>query len=139
MTKHSPSPCTGRKFAKERLAKHEKICKSVGNRSRKVFDPSKARVAGTEAEKFARHADQKFAKYEAAAKAKKSNWRAKSEAFRAAMRAGRDPTAPPPPSLEEQDYVQCDSCGRKFNQSAAARHIPKCRASTSIRNPLRRR
>eukprot|EP00039_Didymoeca_costata_P014412 m.232537 g.232537 ORF g.232537 m.232537 type:complete len:54 (+) comp16020_c0_seq2:123-284(+) len=31
---------------------------------------------------------------------------------------GRDKNAPPPPSLEEQDYVQCDSCGRTFSQQA---------------------
>ena len=122
----------------ERLPKHEKICKGAASQRRKVFDPSKARVAGTEAEKFARHADRKAAKYEAIAKAKKSNWRAKSEAFRAAMKAGRDPTAPPPPALEEVDYVQCDSCGRRFNQAAAERHIPKCRSSAGIRNPVRK-
>ena len=25
------------------------------------------------------------------------------------------------------DYVQCDYCGRRFNQSAAERHIPFCK------------
>lgn len=33
---------------------------------------------------------------------------------------------PPPPPSENPDYVQCPHCGRKFNESAAARHIPKC-------------
>ena len=25
------------------------------------------------------------------------------------------------------DYVQCDYCGRRFNESAAQRHIPWCK------------
>lgn len=33
---------------------------------------------------------------------------------------------PPPPVSENPDYVQCPHCNRKFNESAAARHIPKC-------------
>lgn len=33
---------------------------------------------------------------------------------------------PPPPPSENPDYVQCPHCGRRFNQAAAERHIPKC-------------
>ncbi|KOB78879.1 Uncharacterized protein OBRU01_01541 [Operophtera brumata] len=34
---------------------------------------------------------------------------------------------PPPPPSENPDYVSCPSCGRRFNQGAAERHIPKCK------------
>lgn len=126
----------GRNFLIARLDKHESICKRTSSKPRKVFDPTKARVQGTDAEKFLRKSKANEKKYEAAAK-RKSNWRAKSEAFRAAMRAGRDKNAPPPPSLEEADYVPCPSCGRTFSQTAAERHIPRCQQSKSIRNPRR--
>lgn len=33
---------------------------------------------------------------------------------------------PPPPVSENPDYVKCPHCSRSFNESAAARHIPKC-------------
>lgn len=33
---------------------------------------------------------------------------------------------PPPPKSENPDYVQCPHCNRKFNETAAERHIPKC-------------
>ena len=35
---------------------------------------------------------------------------------------------PPPPPVDEEydDRVQCPHCMRKFNATAAERHIPKC-------------
>lgn len=33
---------------------------------------------------------------------------------------------PPPPPSSNPDYVQCPHCGRRFNETAAERHIPKC-------------
>lgn len=33
---------------------------------------------------------------------------------------------PPPPPSDTSDYVPCPHCGRKFNDAAASRHIPKC-------------
>jgi len=132
----SKVPCSicGRMFNEDRLGVHVRICKKAANKPKKVYDAASARVDGTEAAKYKRQAS----KAKAAAPKKKTNWRAKSEAFRMAMRAGRDPNAPPPPSLEENDYVTCDSCGRTFSEAAADRHIPKCRSSQGIRNPLPR-
>ena len=45
-----PCPNCGRKFAAERLAKHAKVCKDSAKKlaKRKVFDPVKMRVDGTE-------------------------------------------------------------------------------------------
>ena len=71
------------------------------------------------------------------ADAKKGNWRKKHEEFIAAIRAAKEMQAhlarggklsdlPPPPPSENADYVQCPHCSRRFNEGAAARHIPKC-------------
>ena len=65
-------------------------------------------------------------------------WKKDREALRNALRSGRELEAakangtmhllPPPPPVEDEydDRVQCPHCGRKFNATAAERHIPKC-------------
>ncbi|KPJ01111.1 Protein FAM164C [Papilio xuthus] len=40
--------------------------------------------------------------------------------------SGKLSDLPPPPPSENPDYVSCPHCGRRFNQAAAERHIPKC-------------
>lgn len=71
------------------------------------------------------------------AAAKKGDWRRKHEEFIAAIRSAKQVQAhlakggklsdlPPPPPSENPDYVQCPHCSRRFNSSAAERHIPKC-------------
>ena len=47
----------------------------------------------------------------------------------AAVEAGGGNIAdlPPPPKSENLDYVKCPHWERKFNQTAAERHIPKCK------------
>jgi hypothetical protein len=66
---------------------------------------------------------------------KKSKWKAQSEAFRSAMKAssGNDtgPTLgkggiPIPAPEVYDDRTECQFCGRKFNETAAERHIPQC-------------
>lgn len=68
---------------------------------------------------------------------KKADWRRKHEEFIAAIRSAKQVTAhlakggklsdlPPPAPSENPDYVQCPHCSRRFNASAAERHIPKC-------------
>jgi hypothetical protein len=42
----------GRCFASDRIAKHQEICTKTTKKKRKVFDPVKQRVTGTEAESF---------------------------------------------------------------------------------------
>jgi len=42
----------GRHFASDRVSKHEPICQKSQTKKRKVFDPVKHRVQGTEAEKY---------------------------------------------------------------------------------------
>mmetsp|Transcript_13732 Transcript_13732/g.14295 ORF Transcript_13732/g.14295 Transcript_13732/m.14295 type:complete len:107 (+) Transcript_13732:2095-2415(+) len=75
-------------------------------------------------------------------------WKADSEAFRQAMKQARQvslaqkksqetgiplakllPSKPSDPANDPvyAGYIQCPTCGRRFNETAGARHIPKCR------------
>ncbi|XP_037941708.1 zinc finger C2HC domain-containing protein 1C isoform X1 [Teleopsis dalmanni] len=141
-----------RNFNEDRLAKHEQICQKMAKKKRKIFDVSKHRVQGTEAEQFVKKATKTshttkpttMAKPSVAAStstnattSKKNNWRQKHEEFIAAIRAakqlqvhlakgGKLSDLPPPPPSENPDYIQCPHCNRRFNEAAAERHIPKC-------------
>ncbi|XP_034238460.1 protein transport protein sec31-like [Thrips palmi] len=126
-------PVCSRRFLPDRVAKHQEICNRSTHKKRKVFDPVAARVKGTEAESYVRRA-----KNAPEPKAlKNSNWRRKHEDFIQTIRAakqvqshiasgGKLSDLPPPPPSDYSDYVPCPHCGRKFNQTAADRHIPKC-------------
>uniref|UniRef100_A0A3B4ZCB7 Zinc finger C2HC domain-containing protein 1A n=1 Tax=Stegastes partitus TaxID=144197 RepID=A0A3B4ZCB7_9TELE len=66
---------------------------------------------------------------------KQSNWRRKHEDFIATIRAAKSltqvikdggPLPPPPPPTYDPDYIQCPYCQRRFNESAADRHIKFC-------------
>ncbi|XP_063387341.1 uncharacterized protein LOC134673306 isoform X2 [Cydia fagiglandana] len=143
-------PCSvcGRRFAEDRLAKHEGICRKAQTKKRKPFDALKHRLAGTEAEPFiSKLRKGNTASNAAPAKAKplNSSWRQKHEEFIQAIRAakqvqqhlaagGKLSDLPPPPPSENPDYVQCPHCNRRFNQAAAERHIPKC-ASFQFNKP----
>lgn len=139
-----------RNFLEERLAKHEEVCRKMTTKKRKIFDATTHRVKGTEAEKYLRRGTKtssvapkpalaavKPTQGAAASGDKKSNWRKKHEEFIAAIREAKKVQAflakggklsdlPPPPPSENPDYIQCPHCSRRFNQSAAERHIPKC-------------
>lgn len=69
-------------------------------------------------------------------------WKNKSEQLRAAMKAsrimakakaeGKDLSTielPTVPDLGAADMVPCPHCGRTFNESAAERHIPRCKTT----------
>lgn len=95
---------------------------------------------GTEAESYLRKpisAARAAPKASTAAAPKANNWRSKHEDFIKAIRAAKEMQAylakggklsdlPPPPPSENLDYVQCPHCQRRFNEGAAARHIPLC-------------
>jgi hypothetical protein len=130
-----PCKCCGRKFNPDRLAKHQTACEISAAKAakRKVFDQSKARLAGTEMagnkHKASKAQEEKYKK----AAEKSKNFKAKSEAFRAGLRAAKDPNAAPAPPTVNPDYVQCPHCSRNFNEGAAERHMPKC-AESAARN-----
>ena len=126
-----------------------------------MFDSTKARVTGGKADaemaKYVadkKQADRKIAEGRRDSQGKRakaqSAWKSKSSAFREAMRQGRavqkalkDGTALPPmdatPSEPDPSLVPCPKCGRTFNETAAARHIPRCKGSNPTRRPGARR
>ena len=53
--------------------------------------------------------------------------RAAKAAQRHLAAGGKLSDLPPPPPMDTSDYIQCPHCGRKFSDSAADRHIPKCK------------
>ncbi|KYQ46617.1 hypothetical protein ALC60_14366 [Trachymyrmex zeteki] len=127
----------GRSFAQNRIDYHEEICMKTTTKKRKQFDPVMNRVKGTELEPFVKKG---FAKRETKTKKPetKPDWRRKHEEFINAIRYARETQAqlaaggnlsdlPPPPPSDTSDYIQCEHCGRKFNRSAAERHIPICK------------
>nr|XP_014276820.1 uncharacterized protein LOC106681161 [Halyomorpha halys] len=127
----------GRCFLKDRLKVHEGICKKSTTKKRKVFDPVKHRLAGTEAEPYLRKGPTQAKPTKSVALKPKSDWRKKHEEFIATIRAAKQvqdhlakggslKDLPPPPPMDTSDYVQCPHCGRKFTEGVADRHIPIC-------------
>ncbi|XP_003738239.2 zinc finger C2HC domain-containing protein 1C [Galendromus occidentalis] len=121
-----------RGFLPERIDKHREACRRMESRPRKVFNATAMRTAGTEQETYI-----KRGAHQREVQVKKSNWRAKHEDFLNTVReakkvqdhlarGGKLSDLPPPRPSENPDYVQCPHCGRKFDESVAERHIPKC-------------
>ena len=50
-------------------------------------------------------------------------------ANRGPANGGNDGSSVPFISEPDPDYVQCEHCNRRFNETAAERHIPICAAS----------
>ncbi|KAJ3413221.1 hypothetical protein HDV05_008281 [Chytridiales sp. JEL 0842] len=147
-----PCPLCSRKFAgEERLEKHVAACSKM-KKPRKVFDTTKARVKGTELEQYALKktfegsngsgAKGKNTHENTPIKPKKANWRVKHENFIRMVRANRGPANgekgdfQPVISEPDPDYVLCEHCNRRFNETAAERHIPIC-AQTKHRSMLK--
>ncbi|CAN9506139.1 unnamed protein product [Ophioblennius macclurei] len=126
-------------FLPKVLEKHSKICEKQAAKKRKVFDSSRQRAEGTDIStlKPLKPKSHSSAAAEKAEPPKKpSNWRKKHEDFIAAIRASKKisqiikdggPLPPPPPPTVDPDYIQCPSCQRRFNSSAADRHIAWCK------------
>lgn len=154
-------PCTicGRKFKAEAHAKHVGICQKVFQSKRKVYNTTEHRLPdASEAPELAevrRRAAMAAKKGEVGIGEKpgekkelKTNWRIKSEAFRAAMKdaqivekfkkEGRPLSELPPAratAAELDDRTQCPHCGRKFGQNQAERHIPQCKTTKNKAKP----
>lgn len=135
----------GRNFNKDRIDKHISICLKTSQKKRKVFDVTKMRVSGTEAERFVK----KGISAKEQPKPKKTNWKKQHEEFIATIRqakevqrhlaaGGKVSDLPPPPPSDTSHYVPCPYCGRKFDGGVAERHIPKCKNIISNKKPLRK-
>ncbi|VDL40949.1 unnamed protein product [Hymenolepis diminuta] len=72
------------------------------------------------------------------AEKKRDNWRMRHNEFiktirsakayqSAVSKGGNAPLPPPPPSAIDPDLVKCPYCNRRFNETAAERHIPFCK------------
>lgn len=81
-------PMCKRNFNNDRIEKHETICKKTTSKKRKVFDATKHRVQGTEAEAFVKKSA-KTVKKKPEAPSKKANWRQKHEEFIQAIRSAK--------------------------------------------------
>nr|XP_022907327.1 zinc finger C2HC domain-containing protein 1C-like [Onthophagus taurus] len=125
-----------RRFAPDRLQIHEDICGKTGQKKRRTYDAVKHRIQGTELEPFVKKVARAPSRVRTPS-SKRSNWRQTHNDFISTIRAAKQAQAyvakggklsdlPPPPPSSNPDYVQCPYCGRKFNQAAAERHIPKC-------------
>ncbi|EFX84838.1 hypothetical protein DAPPUDRAFT_46633 [Daphnia pulex] len=148
----------GRNFASDRIEKHEGICAKTKSKKRKVFDITKMRVKGTEAESFVlappgrnnqpnTHTTNN--KKPISEDGKKADWRKKHESFIEAIRAakamqkhlkagGKVSDLPPPPPSDTSDYITCPYCQRRFAPGAADRHIPKCSTILSNKKTVRK-
>uniref|UniRef100_A0A6P7GER9 Zinc finger C2HC domain-containing protein 1C-like n=1 Tax=Diabrotica virgifera virgifera TaxID=50390 RepID=A0A6P7GER9_DIAVI len=130
----------GRRFAEDRVQKHEEVCSKTGKKKRKAYDATKHRVMGTELESYILPSKGKAKANNMKVSTKnppKKDWRRTHEEFIAAIRAAKEAQThlakggklsdlPPPPPSTNPDYVQCPHCNRRFNEAAAERHIPKC-------------
>jgi len=79
---------------------------------------------------------------------KAGKWKAESNQFREAMKAAREyakakksgapmPDMPSAPSAPDPSLILCENCGRRFNEKAAERHIPKCQSIKAKPNRLK--
>jgi hypothetical protein len=137
-------PCRicGRKFAPDRIDKHEST--HVGGK-RRVFNAKKQRLDGTEAAGYQRSANQKAPPKKEMINGK-PKYKVEHENLVAALRAARKITAyqdavaagkavgppPPMPKLPEMpdDRIQCPGCGKKFGQVQYERHSKVCTGYT---------
>uniref|UniRef100_A0A673B7A2 Zinc finger C2HC domain-containing protein 1A n=1 Tax=Sphaeramia orbicularis TaxID=375764 RepID=A0A673B7A2_9TELE len=116
--------------------KHAKICQKSASKRRKVFDSSRQRAEGTDISTLK--------PIKPKVRLKPSNWRKKHDDFIATIRAAKaisqvmkdgGPLPPPPPPTYDPDYIQCPYCQRRFNESAADRHIKFCQEQAARIHP----
>lgn len=142
-------PCAycGRRFASDRLEKHEEICRRTSSKKTKVFDSAAHRLQGTEAAQFARRPSKEpkiektvngVPKYKLEHEKLVASMRAarKLQAYEKAKEEGRA-VGPPPEipkyEIENDDRIECPHCHRKFGEEQARRHIPNCQGVTAGR------
>ncbi|XP_078665212.1 zinc finger C2HC domain-containing protein 1A-like isoform X1 [Branchiostoma floridae x Branchiostoma belcheri] len=144
-------PCStcGRTFVPEVLVKHTRICQKNAQKKRKVFDSGRMRAQGTDIPVNKTQRTQPLGTQpktknhlvsnQTTPSTKQSKWRQQHEDFIRSIRAAKEtdmaiktgkPLPPPPPPAINPDYVQCPHCEKRFNETAAERHIPWCAEQT---------
>lgn len=122
-----------RTFTANVLERHLVVCstKASAHRRRAPFDSSKQRLEGTEMKNF-----QPSRRLGKQVSVPQNHWRQRHDELMSSLRNARqtkraidrgEALPPPPPASVNPDYVQCVYCGRRFNQTAADRHIPFCK------------
>lgn len=128
-----PEKC-GRKFSKENLVKHKKVCKKVFQTKRKTFDASKQRQDDEMLEFNRKQKRKKGGKKEPVKRKFKgmAKWKLESKKLRNAIRLGRgagpeiDKDMREVEEYEQEQMTTCKFCNRTFNDKAAQRHITFC-------------
>lgn len=137
----------GRKFAEDRIDKHNKVCRKVFVEKRKAFDTAEQRKAtdangkGLEEDPYSKRMRMKTQKQTETVQKKEGKipkWKLQSMQLRKGISAA-DNAKPkenyggqggyggqPQEYEEEDDRTGCPHCGRKFNEQAAQRHIAFC-------------
>uniref|UniRef100_A0A8C2NL23 Protein LTV1 homolog n=1 Tax=Capra hircus TaxID=9925 RepID=A0A8C2NL23_CAPHI len=120
----------------ERKERHGPICRKLFNKKRKPFNSLKQRLQGTDIPTVGKEPQSK------PQPVRKSNWRQHHEDFINAMQSAKQctlaikegrPLPPPPAPTVNPDYIQCPYCKRRFNETAASRHINFCKDQESRR------
>ncbi|XP_077632144.1 zinc finger C2HC domain-containing protein 1B [Crocuta crocuta] len=131
-----PCEVCGRRFAADVLERHGPICRKLFNKKRKPFNSLKQRLQGTDILLVRKAPQSKLQPV------RRSNWRQQHEDFINAIRSAKQctlaikqgrPLPPPPPPSINPDYIQCPYCMRRFNETAANRHINFCKDQSSRR------
>mmetsp|Transcript_6748 Transcript_6748/g.9805 ORF Transcript_6748/g.9805 Transcript_6748/m.9805 type:complete len:454 (-) Transcript_6748:74-1435(-) len=137
----SLTPCSlcGRKFNADRIQKHMKICSKSKKAAskRKKFDVKSMRQVD-EAKKVDRSSTLRAKMAEdrkkARQKAKLPKWKEQHLQFQSVLKAG---SGEAPPVVDNR--IPCPHCNRKFSETAAERHIPRCANIQNRPKPFRRR
>lgn len=152
-------PHCSRWFNADPFVKHVKICEKVFQKKRKVFDSSKMRMQDNP--ELVKLSDRKKKESKrpgttasnssttaGSSSTQTPSWKQQSEAFRASMRAareysraeaeGRPLPAPVVSSVPDPSLIPCPHCQRRFNKTAAERHIPQCQNIKAKPTMLRR-
>ena len=126
-------PCgvCGRKFAADRIAKHQSVCTTTSGKQRKKYNSAQRRLDGLDGvppPSSKRGVSSEPPKV-------KADWKAKSAALRGALQSAREvseamksgkPLPPPTYTPESEDNrVPCPSCGRRYV------YCPCCRTTAA--------
>mmetsp|Transcript_266 Transcript_266/g.492 ORF Transcript_266/g.492 Transcript_266/m.492 type:complete len:515 (+) Transcript_266:12-1556(+) len=145
----------GRKFNEDRIEKHRNICSKSTNKKRKVFSTraqrqeKEARKLQVQQVKEERRNKRTGGSHESKPVGKKiPKWKLQHMEFQKILKAGKgdsstssyNMTAEEAEVMEQLDSrVPCPHCGRKFNETVAERHIPKCRNIINKPTTLKRK
>jgi hypothetical protein len=133
-------PTCSRTFNSKALEKHLRICQKVFQSKRPKFNAKGARTSGLEkvddysAGSSVQSSKSGMDRPIVSKHAAKPKWKQKSEQFRAAMMATRGEDVPGSGGYGggggapvDDGLIPCPHCGRTFNETAAERHIARCK------------